>query len=97
MDFPLITTCKRFDGNEMFAPVYNVLPNVDLTPDLSEADIVRRLDRRPAKESLSNRLRKALGLSPVARALLGKEVGEEVTIDLPDGRLEVEITTIKYC
>jgi transcription elongation factor GreB len=34
--------------------------------------------------------------SPVARALLGKGVGDEVAIDLPDGRMEVEITTILY-
>ncbi|RZW08393.1 MAG: TIGR03862 family flavoprotein [Rhodobacteraceae bacterium] len=59
--------------------------HVDLTPDLSEADIVRRLDRRPAKESLSNRLRKALGLSPVARALV-MEWGQP----LPKGALLAE-------
>jgi transcription elongation factor GreB len=35
--------------------------------------------------------------SPVARALLGKSVGDEVAIDLPDGRMEVEIATIEYC
>ena len=34
--------------------------------------------------------------SPVARALLGQGVGDEVAIDLPDGRIEVEITTILY-
>lgn len=34
--------------------------------------------------------------SPVARALLGKGVGDEVAIDVPDGRMEVEITTIHY-
>jgi transcription elongation factor GreB len=34
--------------------------------------------------------------SPVARALLGKAAGDEVTIDLPDGRMEVEISTILY-
>ena len=34
--------------------------------------------------------------SPVARALLGKGVGDVVAIDLPDGRMEVEITAILY-
>ena len=43
---------------------------LDLLPDLSEADIRGRLAARPAKESLSNRLRKALRLDPVKQALL---------------------------
>jgi transcription elongation factor GreB len=34
--------------------------------------------------------------SPVARALLGKGVGDEIEIDLPEGRLEVAITGIIY-
>ena len=34
--------------------------------------------------------------SPVARALLGKGGGDVVAIDLPDGRMEVEITAILY-
>jgi transcription elongation GreA/GreB family factor len=32
----------------------------------------------------------------VARALLGKGVGDEIEIDLPEGRLEVAITGIIY-
>lgn len=43
---------------------------VDLMPDSSEAEISARLARRPAKESLANRLRKALGMTPVTRSLL---------------------------
>jgi transcription elongation factor GreB len=34
--------------------------------------------------------------SPVARALLGKAVGDAVAIELPDARMEVEIVTILY-
>jgi hypothetical protein len=44
--------------------------HVDLRPDFSEEDILRRLSRPRGKTSLSNYLRKILGLSPLAVALL---------------------------
>jgi len=34
--------------------------------------------------------------SPIAKALLGKEEGDEVLIHVPKGKIEVEITAIKY-
>ncbi len=34
--------------------------------------------------------------SPVGKALLGHEVGDEVTIDIPKGRVTYEITTIEF-
>jgi uncharacterized flavoprotein (TIGR03862 family) len=43
---------------------------IDLAPGLSIDDVARRLARRRGKESLSNRLRKALNLAPQAQALL---------------------------
>ena len=43
----------------------------------------------PAKGSISF-------LSPVGQALLGKEVGDEVTIDIPRGRVTYEITAIAF-
>ncbi|WP_420103371.1 TIGR03862 family flavoprotein [Bosea sp. (in: a-proteobacteria)] len=43
---------------------------LDLRPDLSPADLAGRLGRRRKGETLSNHLRKAAGLSPVAVALL---------------------------
>ena len=39
---------------------------VDLRPDIATHELAERLGRARAKESLSNRLRKAAGLSPVA-------------------------------
>jgi transcription elongation factor GreA len=35
-------------------------------------------------------------LSPVARALLGKEEGEEVTVVVPRGRVEYEISAVDF-
>ena len=35
-------------------------------------------------------------LSPVGRALLGKEVGDEVTVDVPRGRIQYEILEIAF-
>ncbi|MTJ81398.1 MAG: TIGR03862 family flavoprotein [Telmatospirillum sp.] len=43
---------------------------VDLKPDLSADDIAGRLNRTNSRLSLSNRLRKTLGLTPAAIALL---------------------------
>ena len=43
---------------------------IDLAPDRSIEDVAARLARAPARDSLSNRLRKALRLDPVRIALL---------------------------
>lgn len=48
---------------------------VDLRPDLDEAALAARLARRRAGETLSNHLRKAAGLSPVAVAVLRETAG----------------------
>ncbi len=34
--------------------------------------------------------------SPVAQALLGKEIGDEVTVDVPKGRVTYEIISIEF-
>jgi len=34
--------------------------------------------------------------SPVAQALLGKEVGDEIAVDAPRGRIEYEIISVEY-
>jgi uncharacterized flavoprotein (TIGR03862 family) len=43
---------------------------IDLRPDLSEPELANRLAKRRPGETLSNHLRKAAGLSPVAAAVL---------------------------
>jgi len=43
---------------------------IDLRPDLIEPELANRLAKRRAGETLSNHLRKAAGLSPVAAAVL---------------------------
>ncbi len=48
---------------------------VDLRPDLTEAALAERLARPRGKDNMTNHLRKAGGLSPVAIALL-REIGE---------------------
>lgn len=44
--------------------------SIDLRPDLSEPEVASRLAKRRPGETLSNHLRKAAGLSPVAAAVL---------------------------
>ncbi|MGX1790386.1 NAD(P)/FAD-dependent oxidoreductase [Bosea sp. NPDC055332] len=48
---------------------------IDLRPDLSEPELATRLARRRPGETLSNHLRKAAGLSPVAAAVLREAAG----------------------
>jgi uncharacterized flavoprotein (TIGR03862 family) len=52
---------------------------VDLRPDLTEASLAERLGRPRGKDSMTNHLRKAGGLSPAAIAVL-REIG-----DIPPG------------
>ena len=54
---------------------------LDLKPGLSEAEVAAKLAVRPAKESLTNRLRKALGIAGPLAALL-QEFGRPLE-DLP--------------
>jgi transcription elongation factor GreA len=35
-------------------------------------------------------------LSPVAKALIGKEVGDVVIVEIPRGKMEVEISAVRY-
>jgi len=57
----------------VFSAVRDGAPLVlDLLPDLSAEEIARRLVRAPARESRSNRLRKALRLDPARLALLNE-------------------------
>jgi len=55
--------------------------SLDLLPDLDESQIRERLARTKPRDSLPNRLRKALRLDPVKRALV-MEFGREAA-DLP--------------
>ncbi|MCP4563740.1 MAG: TIGR03862 family flavoprotein [Bosea sp.] len=48
---------------------------IDLRPDLTEPDLANRLAKRRPGETLSNHLRKAAGLSPVAAAVLRETAG----------------------
>ncbi len=54
---------------------------LDLRPDFDQALIARRLATGPLKQSLSNRLRKAVGLSPVAVGLLREAAGVALPTD----------------
>ena len=60
---------------------------VDLAPDLSVADVAKRLNRDGKKQSFSNRLRKALRLDSVKRALVS-EFGRPLPAD-PDRLAEL--------
>jgi transcription elongation factor GreA len=48
------------------------------------------------EEEADFKLKKISIKSPIARALLGKEEGDDVLINVPKGKIEVEITEVKY-
>lgn len=55
--------------------------HIDLLPDLTAAEVLARLARRRPKDSLSNTLRRTLGLSPVAAAFLREATGNELPVE----------------
>jgi predicted flavoprotein YhiN len=57
---------------------------IDLRPDLDEAALAARLERRRTGETLSNHLRKAAGLSPVAIAVLRDAAGGPLPAETDD-------------
>ena len=54
---------------------------IDLHPDLTQAEAATRLERRRPKDSLSTALKRTLGLSPTAVALLREVCGDTVSRD----------------
>jgi len=70
----LMLTATGLEGGVAysFAPQLRAGERVtlDLRPDLDAAEVASRLAARPRSDSQANRLRKALGLPPVALALL---------------------------
>ena len=50
-------------------------PTIDLRPDITQADLTAKLSRPRGSDSLSNFLRKAINLAPVAINLLGETHG----------------------
>lgn len=54
---------------------------IDLRPDVTEPDLANRLAKRRPGETLSNHLRKAAGLSPVAAAVLREAVNGPLPVD----------------
>ncbi len=64
---------------------------LDLMPDLSEAEIAMKLLSAKAKNSLQNRLRKALSLDPIKQALL-MEIPRGDMADLPRKIKSLSIT-----
>lgn len=59
------------------------------TGETREYTILGPDEAEPAKGSISF-------LSPVGQALLGKEAGDEVTIQIPKGKVTYEITDIEF-
>ncbi len=80
-----VVTAKGIEGSAIYAMSGALRDGgalvLDLLPGLTEAEVARRLAKPRGKTSLSNHLRKALGLTGVKAALL-REVGQ-----LPHGNL----------
>ena len=68
---------------------------LDLVPDLSLEETAAKLAKAKAKDSLSNRLRKALGLSDVQRALYFEGHGPSGKEDLAQAVKSVPIQLLR--
>ena len=49
------------------------------------------------EEESNFKQRKISYKSPIASALMGKEAGDEISIKIPKGNIEVEILSVEYC
>ena len=85
--FDVIDTSK-LSGNKVIFGATVEIQNID-TDEIKTYRIVG-----PDEADISKGLVSVL--SPVARALIGKEVGDEVTVMAPNGEIEYEILSIKY-
>lgn len=61
---------------------------VESGSNISEFKIVGRLEADPKSGKLSE-------VSPIGSALIGKKVGDEIEIEIPDGKISFKITEIK--
>ncbi|MCA9033847.1 MAG: transcription elongation factor GreA [Planctomycetaceae bacterium] len=63
----------------------------DLSDDMEEAyELVG-----PGEEDYSGEVMKILTSSPIAQAMLGKKVGDQVEVEIPAGKLNLEILAIE--
>jgi uncharacterized flavoprotein (TIGR03862 family) len=70
-----------------------VVLEIDLRPEMSQADIAKKLHRPRGKESLSNFLRKSLHLAPAEINLLREAYGRGFGVDLEN--LPAHIKSVK--
>lgn len=83
-----IVDLDKLDGEKAIFGCTVEVEDVD-TGEKKEFTILGPDEADPAKGSISF-------LSPVGQALLGKETGDEVTINIPRGKVTYEITDISF-
>lgn len=67
------------------------------TVTVVDEDDIKKTYRIVGSDESDAELFKISWLSPIAKALLKKKVGDWVTVKLPSGEKELEIAEIKYC
>ena len=88
----LLRNAKVIDDDDISTDVVSVGAAVKVLDiefdDVIEYTIVGSAEANPGKNKISNE-------SPVGRALLGKSIGSEVEVDVPDGVIKLKILEIK--
>ena len=88
----LLRNAKIIDDEDISTDVVSVGAAVKVLDiefdDVIEYTIVGSAEANPGKNKISNE-------SPVGRALLGKSIGSEVEVDVPDGVIKLKILEIK--
>ncbi len=87
----LLRNAKVIDDDDISTDVVSVGAAVKVLDiefdDVIEYTIVGSAEANPGKNKISNE-------SPVGRALLGKSIGSEVEVDVPDGVIKLKILEI---
>lgn len=83
-----VVDLDKLDGDKVIFGATVELEDID-TEEKRTYTIVGPDEAEPSRGSISF-------LSPVAQALLGKEEGDEITIDIPRGKVTYEIISISF-
>lgn len=83
-----IVDLDKLSGEKVIFGATVTVEDVD-SEEQKEFTILGPDEAEPSKGSISY-------LSPVGKALLGKEAGDEVTVDVPRGKITYEILDIKF-
>ena len=89
-----LADCYIVDKASMPKGVVN-FGSVVTVKDLSDGSQEKYELVGPGEEDYDGEIMKILTSSPIAQGLIGKKVGERAEVDIPNGKLKIEIMAIE--